>query len=123
MRFEGAEVAVVYDWDFLRPEKEVVIVGIAASNFTSTWHVEEPNPSSPIETRLFVEDYERAREVPFSAEERRAIAGAAIYAIPYIRARCEHALDVEGRHLDGSFREALPVHAGAYFRAGALGEV
>lgn len=117
MRFEGEEVAVVYDWDSLRPDKEAVIVGIAASNFTSTWHSEEPNPPSPIETQRFVEDYERARGAPFSEGERRAIAGAAIYAVAYI-ARCEHALDVKGQNFEGSFREALPVHAGSYFRAG-----
>ena len=122
MRFEGEEVAVVYDWDSLRPEKEVVIVGIAASNFTSTWYAEKPDPPSPTETRLFVEDYENARGAAFSEGERRAIAGAAIYAIAYI-ARCEHALDLDGDRLEGSFREALPVHADAYFRSGSLGEV
>ena len=120
MRFEGEEVAVVYDWDSLRPEKEVVVVGIAASNFTSTWHAEVPDPPSPEETRLFVEDYERARGAAFSEEERRAVAAAAIYAVAYL-ARCEHALDQEGHRLAGSFREALPVHASSYFRSGFLG--
>lgn len=106
IRIENGKISAVYDWDSLRPEKEVVIVGIAASNFTSTWSLGIPNPPSPKETRLFVEDYEKTRGNHFSGAEREAIAAAAIYAIAYI-ARCEHAVDVEGRKFRGSFREAL----------------
>jgi hypothetical protein len=109
IRLENGKVSVVYDWDSLRPEKEVVIVGIAASNFTSTWSLGIPNPPSPAETRLFVEDYEKARGGRFSEAEREAIAAAAIYAIAYI-ARCEHAVGTEGKGFRGSFREALPLH-------------
>lgn len=109
IRLENGRVSVVYDWDSLRPEKEVVIAGIAASNFTSTWSLGVPNPPSPEETRLFIEDYEAARGEPFSKAERKAIDAAAIYAIAYI-ARCEHAVDMEGKEFGGSFREALPRH-------------
>ena len=113
IRTQNGKVSVVYDWDSLRPEKEVVVVGIAASNFTATWSLGAPNPPSPAETRLFIEDYEAARSKRFSEAEREAIAAAAIYAIAYI-ARCEHALDMEGKDLQGSFREVLPQHQDAY---------
>jgi hypothetical protein len=113
LRVADGEIRIVYDWDSLRPEKEVVVVGIAASNFTSTWRLGVPNPPSPEETWLFVEDYEGARGEPFSGAEREALAAAAIYAVAYI-ARCEHAIDPEGGELQGSFREALPRHADAY---------
>lgn len=115
MRAEGGEIFAVYDWDSLRPEKEVVVVGIAASNFTSTWSREVPNPPDPGETQAFVEDYEEKRGEPFSEKEREAIFAAAIYAIAYV-ARCEHAVDAGGRDYRGSFREALPRHGNVYFR-------
>jgi Phosphotransferase enzyme family len=121
MRFKGDEVSVVYDWDSLRLEMEIVVVGHGASHFSATWHPGVPNPPSPEETWLFVEDYEGSRGKPFSEQERKAIAAAAIYGIAYT-ARCEHALDQEGKDLPGSFREALRTHAEAYFRSGSLGK-
>ena len=115
MRFRDGQVSAVYDWDSLRLDKEVVFVGIAASNFTARWRLGVPNPPSPEETWLFVSEYEEARGTPFTGEEREAITAAAIYAIAYV-ARWEHALDQEGKDLAGSFREALPVHGEAYFQ-------
>ncbi len=115
IRTQNARITAVYDWDSLRSEKEVVVAGIAASNFTSTWSLGVPNPPSPEETRLFIQDYGTARGKRFSAAERKAVVAAAIYAIAYI-ARCEHAVDMEGKNLSGSFREALPIHGDAYFR-------
>jgi Ser/Thr protein kinase RdoA (MazF antagonist) len=115
VRLRDGEVSAVYDWDSLRLDKEVVFVGIAASNFTARWRLGAPDPPSPGETWSFVEEYEAARGAPFTGEERGAVAAAAIYALAYV-ARWEHALDPEGRDLAGSFREALPTHAGAYFR-------
>lgn len=115
MRFVDGKVSAVYDWDSLRLDKEVVFVGIAASNFTARWRLGVPNPPSPEETGLFVNEYESARGAPFTGDELGAVAAAAIYAIAYV-ARWEHALDQEGRDLADSFREALPAHAEAYFQ-------
>ena len=109
MRLAHGEVSAVYDWDSLRPEKEIIVVGIAASNFTSTWGLGIPNPPSPEETQLFVEDYEKARGKRFSEVGHEAIAAASIYAIAYI-ARCEHAIDMAGKDFRGSFRETLSHH-------------
>ena len=117
MRFKGEEVSVVYDWDSVRPEKEVVVVGSAAATFTATWRFGVPNPPSPEETWAFVEEYEAACGDPFSGEERAAIAAAAVYVMAYT-ARCEHALGPGGENLSGGFREVLPSHIEAYFRPG-----
>ena len=119
IRIENGEVSAVYDWDSLRPEKEAVVVGIAASNFTSTWSLGIPNPPTPEETLLFIEDYETARGERFSAAGRKAIAAAAVYAVTYI-ARCEHAVNTKGENLLESFREALLVHRETYLRHLAL---
>ena len=115
IRMKNGKVSVVYDWDSLRPEKEVVVVGIAASNFTSTWSLGVPNPPTPEETRLFIEDYEAARGKRFSEAEHEAIAAATIYAIAYI-ARCEHAVDTKDKNFRGSFREVLPFHRDDHLR-------
>jgi hypothetical protein len=121
MRFKSGEVSVVYDWDSVRLEREVVVLGTAAATFTATWRFGVPNPPSTEETWLFVEDYEVARGNPFSGEERAAIAAATIYVMAYT-ARCEHALDQKGKDLPGSFREALRTHTEGYFRSGSPGK-
>lgn len=121
MRFKGGEVSVVYDWDSVRPEREVVVVGTAVATFTATWRFGVPNPPRPEETWAFVEEYEAARQSGFSGEERAAIAAAAVYVMAYT-ARCEHALDPGGENLSGSFREVLPSHIEAYFRSGPSGK-
>jgi hypothetical protein len=109
MRFEGGAVKAVYDWDSLRWDKEAVFVGIAASNFATTWRGKEPNPPTPDEARLFVADFEAARREPFPESERRALFSAAVYAVAYM-ARCEHALNPEQDNVRGSFRESLPAY-------------
>ena len=112
MRFEANTASAVYDWDSLRFDKEVVFVGIAASNFAATWRTEPPNPPTPEEARLFVADFEAARSTPFSEDERHAIFAAAVYAVAYI-ARCEHAVDAEQKDVRGSFREILTSYVAA----------
>ena len=121
-RFAGGEIRVVYDWDSLRLDKEAIIVGTAAATFPATWHLEVTSRApSPNEMRSFIGEYAEACRRSFSEEERRAIAAAAVYVMAY-SARCEHALDVEGRDLRGSFREALRAHGEAYFRSGPIGK-
>ncbi len=113
MRFEDNKVSAVYDWGSLRFDKEVVFVGIAVSNFAATWRTEPPNPPTPEEAKLSVEDFEAARAKPFTDGERRAIFAAAVYAVAYI-ARCEHAIDRKDENPLGSFREILPSYTEAF---------
>jgi hypothetical protein len=106
---------VIYDWDSLRFDKETTLVGHTTTHFPYTEYFEVPRRASPEEARLFVEEYEIARGVPFSERERIAVSAAATYGLAYT-ARCEHALDPEGKDLKGSFREALSSYGEEYLR-------
>ncbi len=114
-RFEEGEVRVIYDWDSLRLDRETVLVGHTAAHFPYTEYFDVPRRASPEEARLFVEEYEAARGVPFSEQDRVAVSAAATYGLAYT-ARCEHALDPEGEDLEGSFREALSSYGEEYLR-------
>jgi hypothetical protein len=114
-RFEGSKVRVIYDWDSLSIDKETTLVGHTATHFPYTEYFEVPRRASPEEARLFVEEYEIARGAPFSDRERIAVSAAATYGLAYT-ARCEHALDPEGKDLKGSFREALSSYGEEYLR-------
>jgi hypothetical protein len=105
-RFEDGKVCVVYDWDSLRLDKETTLVGHTATHFPYTEYFDVPRRASPEEARLFIQEYETARGAPFSERERVAVAAAATYGLAYT-ARCEHAIDPEGKNLKGGFREAL----------------
>lgn len=114
-RFKDGKVSVIYDWDSFRLDKETNLVGHAATHFPYTEYFNVPRRASPEEARLFVEEYEIARGAPFSEQERVAIRAAAAYGLAYT-ARCEHAVDPEGKDLRGSFREALSSYGEEYLR-------
>jgi hypothetical protein len=114
-RFKDGKVSVIYDWDSLRLDKEQNLVGHTATHFPYTEYFDVPRRASPEEARLFVEEYEIARGTPFSEQERIAVSAAAAYGLAYT-ARCEHAIDPEGKDLHGSFREALSSYGEEYFR-------
>jgi len=97
---------VVYDWDSLMLESELILVGVAAATFTATWYLPVRLTPTVDEAREFVGEYENACGVAFTAQERHQINGAATYARAY-SARREHAIDPEGKRYAGGFREAL----------------
>lgn len=105
-RFEEGRVCVIYDWDSLRLDKEINLVGHTATHISFTEYFDVPRRASPEEARLFVEEYEMARRAPFSEQECVAISAAATYGLAYT-ARYEHALVPEEKDVSGSFREAL----------------
>jgi hypothetical protein len=90
-RFAGLQPTVIYDWDSLSTDHETVFVGNAAASFTYTEHLPVEVWPTAAEARAFLADYERARERPFTAEERRAAGAAAVYSRAY-SARCTHAV-------------------------------
>lgn len=90
-RFDGLRPTVVYDWDSLNTDYETIFVGGSAASFTYTEHLPVAVWPTPCEARAFLDDYERERERPFSAAERRAVAAAAVYSRAYA-ARCTHAV-------------------------------
>lgn len=105
-RFDGNAITIVYDWDSLQLSNECRIVGGAAATFTCNWYLDVDRVPRPDESAAFVREYENARGQRFAAEELRAVCAAATYCMAYV-ARCEHAIDLDGRRLPGSWREAL----------------
>lgn len=110
MRFHNGQLSAVYDWDSLRLENELVILGNALKGFLTTWYVNvESIVPTPTEVNSFIQDYESARELPFTEAEQQKIRAAFLYSMAYT-ARCEHAIDSAGAKRRGSFREALQNH-------------
>lgn len=113
-RFQGDEVVMVYDWDSLKLEDELNVLGIAAATFTTTWDIPVKITPSQEESLAFVGEYEQARRSKFSKDERAKISAATTYCMAYV-ARCEHALDSKGSNYEGSFRQALTAMRGDFY--------
>ena len=113
LRLAGDQVSVVYDWDSLRLEPEPVVVAAAATHFTYTEHLDVPTLPTQAEAQSFVAHYADSRGAAFSALERTALAAAATYSLAYT-ARCEQALDPEGKAMEDGARGLL-LAAGARF--------
>jgi hypothetical protein len=65
-----------------------------------------PETPSVHAVAAFVREYEEARGAPFTRSKLAEVAAAATYARAY-KARCEHAIDLEGARWRGSSRERL----------------
>ncbi|SEM51411.1 phosphotransferase [Paenibacillus sp. OV219] len=113
-RFNGNDVAVVYDWDSLKLEDELNVLGIAAATFTTTWDIPVKVTPSQEESHAFVGEYEQVRGSKFSSEEWAKISAAATFVMAYV-SRCEHALDSESNNYEGSFRQALALMRGDFY--------
>jgi hypothetical protein len=122
MRFQASlqpnsQLSAVYDWDSLRFENELIIVGNAAKGFLTTWYLDVGTVVPTVsEAEQFIQDYETARAKPFTPTEQQVIRAALLYSMAYT-ARCEHALDPTGKKLDGSFRAGLRDFAQTYAQA------
>lgn len=81
----------VYDWESLRFGPESTAVGSAAATWRSLGGPNDPTAPSAAEIERFIVLYERERDQPFSAGQRRSARAAAVFALAYT-ARCEHAL-------------------------------
>jgi hypothetical protein len=90
-RFDGLRPTVIYDWDSLNTDFETVFVGASAASFTYTEELPVEVWPTEVEAAAFIDDYEDARETPFTADERRAAGAAAVYSRAY-SARCTHAV-------------------------------
>ena len=106
MRMGEAEIAVVYDWDAAYLNHETFFVGGAASHFPVTWELPVPKTPTRLEMSAFLRVYEHARGKSFNQNDRAEIVASISYSRAYT-ARCEHALDTDGRNLAGSTREVL----------------
>jgi hypothetical protein len=83
---------VAYDWDSLALVTESVAVRQAAATWRSTGEASDPIAPGPDEVLAYLSAYEAAAGRPFTAEQRRAALGAALWVLAYT-ARCEHALE------------------------------
>lgn len=108
VRFDGLRPTVVYDWDSVSADLEPVFAGEAAATFTYTEHLPVELWPTVQEARSFIDDYERARELPFTRGERGTAQAAAVYTRAYTT-RCAHALgeDAHSRRLEEYARELL----------------
>ena len=97
-RFDGVTPTVVYDWDSLNTDFEPLFVGVAAATFVYTEHLPVRLWPSLEEAQAFLDDYETARGVAFTAAERRAAGASATYTSAY-SARCVHAVGGDARRL------------------------
>jgi hypothetical protein len=87
VRFSGAEVVAVFDWDSLGARPEAELVGEAAHYFPSDFRVSERKHLPSLDEALaFVDEYECARGIRL---DRDVVQGALVYAMAYT-ARCEH---------------------------------
>jgi hypothetical protein len=90
LAFHGTDIVAIYDWDSVSAAPEAVIVGNTAGQFTADWSAHENDPLPSVsEMRSFVEDYENARDAPFSVAERELLDAANLFLCAY-GARCEH---------------------------------
>ncbi len=118
LRFSGGRVVTSYDWDSLHAELETVLVGAAAHAFTADWQRDDVvRVPSGEELALFVEDYERARGVPFDAAERATVRASCVYSLCYT-ARCNHAVNPTEEGWNGDFRPLLRAHGERLLDAG-----
>jgi hypothetical protein len=90
LRFDGADLVAILDWDSLALGPESAIVGANASAFTADWGRPETNPyPSPHEISSFVAEYEAGRGASFVGPERVVLGAALQYRLAYA-ARCQH---------------------------------
>jgi hypothetical protein len=88
--FDGDLIVGIYDWDSLTIAPEPVVVGNTAAIFTADWASDDPDPlPSLAEMQAFVDDYEHRRLTPFTANERKVLDAANLFACAY-GARCQH---------------------------------
>jgi hypothetical protein len=98
-RFAGLRPTVIYDWDSLNTDFEMVFVGGAAATFTYTEQVPVSVWPAVDEAKAFFDDYVEARDVPFTPAEARAAQAAAVYSRAYAT-RCTHAVGKDTSGLD-----------------------
>jgi hypothetical protein len=103
-------IAIAYDWDSLRCDREPAVVGVTAHGFCANWSRDDLAQAPTIaEARAFIADYAVARGRRFDAAELRACGAAFAYACAY-NARCGHALGRDDRRRPGTFGHLVATH-------------
>ena len=107
LRFDtnARHATLAFDWDSLHLELEPVAVGAAAHAFSWDERGSEPVPRID-ELEAFLDDYQQARGVCFTAQERDTAFASLLYSLSY-SARCNHAVSPERPLSTGDFRPLL----------------
>ena len=93
---DGTRIVAVYDWDSLRPDRDVIALGHIAAHHSIDWSgPAEPYFANATECIAFARAVERVRPEPFTPLEWHAVRAAIVYGWCYT-ARCEHALAAVG---------------------------
>lgn len=85
LRFDNGRLVAAFDWDLIA-DHEAVIAGTTAATFAG--ESEPVGPPTPQEAAGFMRDYEQARQIRFSTDERAAATAAMRWNIAY-SARCD----------------------------------
>ena len=111
LRFDRDQIVAVFDWDSLILKPETQLVGTSAASFTADWSREDCRQiPEPDDIRSYINAYEIARGMPFTAGEKKSIFASCVYSIAY-GARCEHSLDPDTKdYPTDSFRNLLRAH-------------
>jgi hypothetical protein len=103
VRLRPDGVVAAYDMDSLTAVTESAAAGVAAATWSAQGEADDPVAPDPAEIVAWTRRYEEARGAPFTARQRAAVGGAALYVLAYT-ARCEHSMDPGG----GERRRARP---------------
>jgi hypothetical protein len=113
VRFQADAIVVAYDWESLRVQFEPAAVGATAHMFCADWSRDDIDQAPSLdEARAFVADYESARGLVFTPEERRQCGAWFAYQVAYT-ARCGHASGVDVRGQPGNHQYLIARHGEA----------
>lgn len=88
---DSAGVSSIYDLDSLVLDAEPWLIGGVARAFSTNWSLADPMLPTVDDIKAFVGDYEWARGIAFTPDERSLTDAGIIHALAY-SARCEHSL-------------------------------
>jgi hypothetical protein len=107
VRFIGDEPVVAFDWDSLCCGHEAALLGVVAHGFCADWSGGDRRQAPTIdEARAFTDDYEAARGMKLSTDERRLCGASFAYACAYT-SRCGHAQGKDERATPGTFQHLV----------------
>jgi hypothetical protein len=95
VRFDQERLLAVYDWDSVALVPESTALGQAAITWSVTADPGGTEFPTPDDVMAYMDDYQRARGRPLTADQLKSARAAAVYTLAYT-ARCEHSLAVRG---------------------------
>jgi hypothetical protein len=112
IRWQGRQLHVVFDWDSIVAQPEPILVGAAAYMFAATsFEIEGSAPGASVaESERFLREYERARGLAWSRDDREVAWAAGLWVGAY------HAQLSQIESTTGAFAEIVRQDAGERLR-------